>query len=144
MKILVVDDASSARMRVKRTLAVFQDLEFEEAANGEDALSLLEFFENAYDLVLLDWHMPRMDGPEVLRQMKEKNIAIPVVMITSEHHKDMVVQALLLGVRSYVVKPYEDAALQHKVEELARSIGKPIVRKAGQPAAGTKEQGGKG
>jgi two-component system chemotaxis response regulator CheY len=77
-----------------------------EAGNGAEALGLLDG--NAVDLILSDINMPVMDGLEFVRQVQtvEKLRHIPVVMITTEGSESNVVQALSLGAKGYIRKPF--------------------------------------
>jgi len=77
-----------------------------EAGNGAEALGLLDT--NVVDLILSDINMPVMDGLEFVRQLQtvEKLRGIPVVMITTEGSESNVVQALSLGAKGYIRKPF--------------------------------------
>jgi two-component system chemotaxis response regulator CheY len=77
-----------------------------EAGNGAEALGLLDT--NMVDLILSDINMPVMDGLEFVRQLQtiEKLKGIPVVMITTEGSESNVVQALSLGAKGYIRKPF--------------------------------------
>lgn len=77
-----------------------------EAGNGAEALGLLDC--NVVDLILSDINMPVMDGLEFVRQVQtvDKLRSIPVVMITTEGSESNVVQALSLGAKGYIRKPF--------------------------------------
>jgi two-component system chemotaxis response regulator CheY len=77
-----------------------------EAGNGAEALGLLDG--NLVDLILSDINMPIMDGLEFVRQVQtvDKLRNIPVVMITTEGSESNVVQALSLGAKGYIRKPF--------------------------------------
>ena len=84
-RVLIVDDSSTARSIIRRTLEIsgFEELEIGEASNGEEALQVLK--ENKYDLVFTDLNMPHMDGEQLLKRIKSspKLNDIPVVVISS-------------------------------------------------------------
>jgi len=82
------------------------DLTVMEAGNGAEALGLLDG--NIVDLILSDINMPIMDGLEFVRQVQtvDKLRNIPVVMITTEGSESNVVQALSLGAKGYIRKPF--------------------------------------
>ena len=84
-RVLIVDDSSTARSIIRRTLEIsgFEELEIGEASNGEEALQVLK--ENKYDLVFTDLNMPNMDGEQLLKRIKSspKLNDIPVVVISS-------------------------------------------------------------
>lgn len=85
--------------------AVFQD--------GTEALDYLR--RRPVDLVILDVHMPRMDGGEVLRRMRAKNILTPVIIVTAVTDTKVVGEALGLGIIDYLIKPYSYARFQEAV-----------------------------
>jgi two-component system chemotaxis response regulator CheY len=82
------------------------ELAVTEAGNGAEALGLLDA--NPVDLILSDINMPVMDGLEFVRQLQtvDKLRGIPVVMITTEGSESNVVQALSLGAKGYIRKPF--------------------------------------
>jgi two-component system chemotaxis response regulator CheY len=108
IRALIVDDSSVMRKIVERSLrqAGIDLCSVAEAGNGAEALGLLE--NNPVDLILSDINMPVMDGLEFVRQLQtmEKLRGIPVVMITTEGSESNVVQALSLGAKGYIRKPF--------------------------------------
>ena len=102
--ILVVDDEDSIR-RTLREILEYEKYEVEEAVDGEDALAKMRAF--AYDLVLLDVKMPKMDGMEVLQTISNEMPEIPVVMISGHAAIDTAVEATKLGAYDFVEKPPE-------------------------------------
>jgi class 3 adenylate cyclase/DNA-binding response OmpR family regulator len=73
------------------------------------------------DLIILDLEMPKMDGLEVLRGLNSRGLTVPIVLSTAHGSEDIAVEVFRLGVRDYVVKPYEVdemlAAVEHTLEE---------------------------
>jgi len=108
IRALIVDDSSVMRKIVERSLrqAGLDLSSVIEAGNGADALALLDG--NLVDLILSDINMPVMDGLEFVRQLQrmDKTRQIPVVMITTEGSESNVVQALSLGAKGYIRKPF--------------------------------------
>jgi two-component system chemotaxis response regulator CheY len=108
IKALIVDDSSVMRKIVERSLrqAGLDISSVIEAGNGADALGLLDG--NTVDLILSDINMPVMDGLEFVRQLQtvDKLRGIPVVMITTEGSESNVIQALSLGAKGYIRKPF--------------------------------------
>ena len=108
IKALIVDDSSVMRKIVERSLrqAGIELSGVVEAANGVEALAALG--RTKVDLILSDINMPIMDGLEFVRQLQgvaeAKNI--PVVMITTEGSETNVMQALSLGAKGYIRKPF--------------------------------------
>ncbi len=116
-KILVVDDDSIIREIVKD---IFTQAGFTiyEAEDGEMALEKIK--ESKFDLILLDIYMPKMDGLEVLKAIKEdpKSSSIPVIMLTIRGEKDTVIKAKELGCSAYVTKPFSSSVLLTKAYSL--------------------------
>jgi two-component system chemotaxis response regulator CheY len=108
IKALIVDDSSVMRKIIERSLrqAGIELSEVFEAANGVEALAALG--RTKVDLILSDINMPIKDGLEFVRQLQgvaeAKNI--PVVMITTEGSESNVMQALSLGAKGYIRKPF--------------------------------------
>ena len=106
--VLIVDDSSSMRAIIKKTIKVsgFDVGEFLAAADGKEALRILT--EKWVDVVLTDINMPKMSGIELITEMKQDELmrSIPVVMVTTEGSKKMMQEAMDLGARGYVKKPF--------------------------------------
>ena len=94
-KALVVDDSRAVRMILARTL---KELGFEvrEAANGREALEVIETEKTAVTLVLADWNMPEINGLELLKQLRQKPelASLVVVMVTTETELDQMAARL--------------------------------------------------
>ncbi|HUO61158.1 MAG TPA: response regulator [Candidatus Acidoferrales bacterium] len=107
LRILIVDDSSVMRKIVERSLrqAGLDLVEVHEAANGSEALNLLG--QHQVDLILSDINMPVMDGLEFVKQVQATSASnAPVVMITTEGSESNVMQALSLGAKGYIRKPF--------------------------------------
>jgi two-component system chemotaxis response regulator CheY len=120
VRALIVDDSSVMRKIVERSLrqAGLDLSEVKEAGNGAEALGVLN--EGTVDLILCDINMPMMDGLEFLRQVKDVPNAknVPVVMITTEGSESHVVQALSIGARGYIRKPFTPEQVKEHVVPL--------------------------
>ncbi len=118
MKILSVDDSRILRKIVG---GVIESLEYEPlfAANGAEALEVLEKEWEEVSLVLLDWNMPVMDGFSCLQHILEDDRfqTIPVMMLTTESERGRIAQAVKEGARNYVTKPFTPEALVTKILE---------------------------
>jgi two-component system cell cycle response regulator len=130
-KILSVDDSRTMRMMVKRA---FRDFECElfEAADGMEGLAAA--LANKPDLIVLDYNMPVMDGVTMLRNMRE-NAELkrtPVIMLTAEDSAEIISTVARLGVRDYIIKPFEDENLLSKVTRIINLQRKSELE---QPAA---------
>lgn len=116
-KALVVDDSKTIRIILGRTL---RELGYEvcEAANGIEALKVMEAEKAAVNLVLADWNMPEMNGLELLKQLRlDPDLAsLKVIMVTTETELDHMVCALEAGANEYVMKPFTKDILKEKLE----------------------------
>jgi len=117
VKILSVDDSKTIRMIVKRTFARFDAIVLE-ACNGEEGLTSAAA--EKPDLIVLDITMPVMDGVTMLTNLKENAALkhIPVIMLTAESGRENVAYIAKLGVRDYLVKPFQDVQLIEKVQRV--------------------------
>ena len=100
--ILIVDDERNIRLTLSRALEIL-NVETDTAANGEEALTKLK--EKEFGLVLLDLHMPGVQGMEVLRQLREIRPDIRVIIITAYGTVGLAVEAMRLGAVDFVQKP---------------------------------------
>ena len=105
-KVLVVDDAQFMRYTIKKILAKFGFTNVYEAENVENAIKVYQA-ENP-DLVTMDITMPGDSGIEGLRQIKLINAQAKVVMVSAASQKDKVIEALTLGAKHFIVKPFTD------------------------------------
>ena len=104
-KIRLVDDAAFMRMMIKNTLQQNGFTDIVEADNGEKAISV--YNAEKPDLILMDITMPVMDGLEALKKLKEINSDVKVVMCSAMGQEAMVVEALKLGAKDFIVKPFK-------------------------------------
>ncbi|MCX6600754.1 MAG: response regulator [bacterium] len=118
MAILTVDDSTTIRRIVKRSVDDM-GLEVLEAADGAQALKMIEERAEDIQLILLDWNMPGMSGLEVLRILKTnpRYKDIVVMMLTSEADQNFVVEALRSGAQNYLTKPFDAKMLTLKIQE---------------------------
>ncbi|EGL13043.1 MULTISPECIES: response regulator transcription factor [unclassified Paenibacillus] len=102
-KIMIVDDHYVVREGLKLILETCDDYEVTgEAADGAAALRLLE--ELSPDVILMDLNMPVMGGLEMMEQMKERGIDIPVVILTTYNEDELMINGLALGAKGYLLK----------------------------------------
>jgi two-component system chemotaxis response regulator CheY len=116
-KALVVDDSRTIRIIIRRIL-IELGYEVREAANGIEALKVLETEKTAVKLVLVDWNMPEMNGMELLKSMRQNPEfdSLKVIMVTTETEMDQMASALEAGANEYVMKPFTKDILVEKLE----------------------------
>lgn len=115
---MVVDDSKPSRSIVARVL---RELAFEcsEATNGVEALEAVAAA-GPPDLVTVNWHMPVMDGLELIRRLRSDPATrkLPLVMISTEHDRTRIAEALAAGADDYLAKPFTAEALARKLIDL--------------------------
>jgi DNA-binding response OmpR family regulator len=115
-RILVVDDEPDAVELLTEYLTM-KGYTVITASNGEEALRKVK--ENRPHLVLLDIRMPKMDGIEVLKKVREIDNEVGIIMVTAVHEEEMGRRALELGAFDYITKPidfrYLDRCLWHQI-----------------------------
>jgi two-component system chemotaxis response regulator CheY len=123
-RVLVIDDSPAMRTLIRRVIdvsgleagAVF------EAGDGQEALELLE--REWVDVILTDINMPRMNGEEFVRRMAEAGLtrSIPIIVISTDGTVVRREHLQALGVRGYLVKPFQPEELKEQIE---RALGVP-------------------
>lgn len=123
LRFLVVDDFSTMRRIVVNLLKEAGYTEVEEAEDGMVALEKLR--DGKFDFVVSDVHMPRLDGLQLLTEVKNDASLchIPILILSADARKEDILQAARLGAAGYVVKPFTKAILEDKVERILRKVG---------------------
>ena len=132
LKILVVDDESRMRKLV-RDFLVRQDFEVLEAGDGEEALDLF-YKDKSIALIILDVMMPKMNGWEVCKEVRESS-KVPIIMLTAKSDESDELMGFDLGMDEYISKPFSTKILVARVEAILRRTNKlggaSEVKKAG-------------
>lgn len=93
--------------------------------NGEDALEYVSL--NHYDVIILDWMLPKLSGVEVCQLIREKGINSGVIILTAKGEKDDKIQGLNIGADDYVVKPADFDELLARVKAVARRENRSFI-----------------
>jgi DNA-binding response OmpR family regulator len=125
-KVLVVDDEPRI-LRLVRTNLDKEGFKVLTASDGEQAISQAEM--NELDLILLDVMMPRMDGWEVLRRLREFS-TVPIIMLTAKAEEHDKVRGLELGADDYVTKPFGIPELLARIKAVLRRTALPNAVKS--------------
>jgi len=132
LKVLVVDDSPMSQDILKAMLTSMS-FDVTTVGSGKAALKELEDRENFYDLVLLDWRMPGMDGFETVRQIKTR-LGLPktpkIFMITAYGREELMRQAEELGLDGFLIKPISESILFNTIMETFGREGLPGVEPA--------------
>ncbi len=127
MKILLVEDSPEARDLIVGMLNDLEVAEIVTAADGAEALALFESVGDGrpFDAVLCDWHMPRMDGIEVLKRIREIDPTMPFVLLTGSID-DVAAEICgacgAYGATSRIAKPFTVDVLGKKLGPLSRLV----------------------
>ncbi len=119
--ILVVDDESRMRKLIKDFL-IQKNYNILEAEDGERALKVYEENKEKIDLILLDVMMPKLDGWSVLRNIRQENKKLPIVMLTARAEEQDELFGFELGVDEYITKPFSPKILVARVEAILKRV----------------------
>lgn len=116
MHAMVIDDSRAMRLILKR-IAGQLGFEVSEAANGREALNMLEAAESLPELALVDWNMPEMNGLEFVTAVRAdpRFKSMTLMMVTTEGEQSQIVRALAAGAHEYVIKPFTPDAIVEKL-----------------------------
>ena len=128
MKILLAEDTADLNKVICAVLN-HEGYDVDPAFDGEEAMERINT--EGYDCLILDIIMPKKDGIEVLREVREKNILTPVIMLTAKDDEFDKVLGLELGADDYVTKPYSSRELLARI--------KAVLRRRGQDSADAEE-----
>ena len=117
MRALIVDDSRFVRGYL-RGLLEEKGIECEDAGDGQAGMEMLDS-SGSFDLALLDWNMPVMNGLDMLKQLRAEGYSdLKVMMVTTEAENDFILRALDAGADEYLMKPFDDEALTEKLAML--------------------------
>jgi two-component system chemotaxis response regulator CheY len=115
VRALIIDDSKAMRSILGRMLRGL-DFEVVEAANGREALEQLQG-RGKFDIALVDWNMPEMNGFEFIRAVRAEQMydGVLLMMVTTETEMGNVVRALAAGANEYVMKPFTQDVILEKL-----------------------------
>ncbi|HEV2276484.1 MAG TPA: response regulator transcription factor [Acidobacteriaceae bacterium] len=117
MRVLLIEDEQKLSASVARGLAA-ESLAVDVAYDGEEGYALAEAY--CYDLVVLDLMLPKMDGYDVLRRIRQRNKDVPVLVLTARHALEDKVRLFEGGADDYLTKPFAFAELLVRSKALLR------------------------
>jgi two-component system chemotaxis response regulator CheY len=118
LKVLIVDDQFSVRQMIRLALEEIGVRNILESENGRDAFD--KAVSQPLNLIISDFNMPEMDGLSLLRAVRSHQTVrkLPFILLTGRGDRDLVVKAAQNGVNNYVVKPFTNAILREKIEQV--------------------------
>ncbi len=117
MRILVVEDEKKVASFIKRGLEE-ESYEVDTAGDGEEGLTMA--LAHKYDMIILDWMLPKRDGMSLLKELRENKSSTPVLMLTAKDSVEDIVTGLETGSDDYLTKPFAFAELLARVKALIR------------------------
>lgn len=120
-RVLVVDDEEGIRDLLSRTLAL-AEYDVETTADGKTALESIR--NDGYKLLIADLRMPGMDGLTLIRQVKQINPQLPIIIITGYSSESSAIEAVNLGVAGYLTKP---VGIPQVLAAAAKALGQPAA-----------------
>ncbi len=117
MKLLLAEDTKDLNSAIKRVLE-FAEYEVDSVFDGEEALEKIE--KDSYDGIILDIMMPKIDGMEVLTEIRRRHILTPVLMLTAKAEIDDRVAGLDAGADDYLTKPFAMKELLARIRSMIR------------------------
>ena len=118
IKVLMIDDNLELIQMVKEYFSDHASIDISlEAHDGIEGMKLIKEHQNDYDVVILDLIMPRKDGLSVLQEMKDNNIDKNVIVLTSYNASDMIRKVSEMGIKYFILKPFELSDLEKRVIE---------------------------
>lgn len=118
MKLLIVDDSLIMRQAIERFLSSFNLEVVGKAENGKRALEI--FKETLPDVVTLDITMPEMDGLSVLKEILKIKPDVRVLVVTAITEKSTALEALKLGAKGFLNKPFNEESLKAALEQVLK------------------------
>lgn len=117
MHILIIDDEKKIALQIKRAL---EDAQFTTTVvhTGKEAVRKTEVFE--FDVIILDYYLPDIDGIDVCKQMREKGVTAPILMLTVRDDIESRVSGLDAGADDYLIKPFSYEELTARLRALLR------------------------
>ena len=117
MRILIVEDEKKVAGFIKKGLEE-ETYAVDVAYDGEEGFHLASM--NDYDMIILDWMLPKMDGLEVLTRLRDKKVSTPILLLTAKDAVDDKVTGLNNGADDYLTKPFAFSELLARIRSLLR------------------------
>jgi len=123
VKILIVEDEAGISQFLKQGLEE-ENYQISLAYNGRDGLK--SALANNYDLLLLDWMLPGMNGIEICTEFRKKNTTTPIIFLTAKDTIQETIAGLKAGANDYIKKPFSFEELLERIRVQLRAVGNEI------------------
>lgn len=120
LRVLIVDDSATIRLQVRQALCD-SGYDLIEAADGVEGWTAIQTNPDL-GVVICDVNMPRMDGLQLLEQVRSAGLTVPIVMLTTEGQPELIKLAKAKGARGWMVKPVSPEHLVKVVDKLSSAV----------------------
>lgn len=120
MRALVADDSNVMRRVISGALRQAGVETVDEAVDGVEAVDAVR--QHQYELIMMDWNMPNMDGLEAVRAIRGDGVTTPIIMVTTENDKSRVLDAVRAGVQGFITKPFTPDTIISKIKNTVESL----------------------
>lgn len=127
MRILVVEDEKRLLEALTQILKK-NNYTVDAVSNGEDGLDFI--LSGIYDVVVLDWMLPKMSGPDIIREARKEGVDVPIILLTARTEIEDRVKGLDSGADDYLAKPFSTEELLARIRALTRRKGE-VIRNEG-------------
>ncbi|SMF80017.1 response regulator [Pseudobacteriovorax antillogorgiicola] len=117
-KVLIVEDSPTVRKSLETVIHTAGHKPVS-ASNGKEALEILEQENHGIQIIISDINMPHMDGIALIKNLAEKDIKIPTIMLTTESSADLIRKAREYGAKGWLVKPFLGEQILATIDKLA-------------------------
>lgn len=119
VSILYVEDEDEVRLEVEQLLSLFSN-RVVTASNGDEAYKL--FCEKKPHLIITDIEMPKTNGIEFAKKVREKNLQVPIIMLTAYANTEYLLPAANLNIQAYLIKPLESKSLKESLYQVVELL----------------------
>jgi two-component system chemotaxis response regulator CheY len=122
LKILIIDDSKAVHAFIKDCFSSTSH-SLNHVYDGDQGVKVLALPGNQFDLILMDWEMPVLNGPDAFAEFKKMGVQVPVIMMTTRNAMADIQRMVNAGVSDYMMKPFTKEILFDKIESvLGRSV----------------------
>jgi two-component system response regulator ArlR len=136
MKLLLVEDEIGIMQFLQQGLEE-EGFDVVTANNGKDGLELA--LNNSFDIILLDWMLPKMTGLEICKNFREKNTETPIIFLTAKDTVQETIEGLQAGANDYIKKPFSFDELLERIKVQLRGKNQEGILKLGKVVIDTQK-----
>ncbi|MBM85626.1 MAG: hypothetical protein CMM47_06355 [Rhodospirillaceae bacterium] len=118
IRVLIAEDEPMAAKLARGALKLMGITDVVVAEDGLEAVKKLKEYDGEFELIISDWNMPKLNGIEFLRAVRDLYPQMPFIMLTAKANKEFVLAAGKQGVNGYIVKPFSLDQVHQKVESI--------------------------